>query len=326
MTTGRALQGLAAWHMRGVAAFLAAACACGAYAQDCTWYLDTKGDQFERAALAQGYARVRMYEESFAVLAELAGEDLGPHTRELVDGLLGHNHYMTKALEEAHFHYLRAATSGLQPRCRMPGLWKTIAEVAFEAGRFEDAAHHAEAWRDANAAFHADFEHLDPLSPDDLLLIAKHWSHVDRHRALAYVDMALADAEQPFDVLTRVWIQRLREGEAPAEIPPLERPWLARPPVSLSALEVMRQVEIWQERRQLLAQPARPPEALGGEREAWTSDWQSMTLDALMQPPEAAVEAAPQAPALPPPSPGANETVGDDRFRPPAPPPAPPKR
>ena len=67
---------MAAWCMWWAATLLVAASASSAYA--CTWYLDTKGDQFYRHALAEGYARVHMYQESFAVLAGLSAEDLGP--------------------------------------------------------------------------------------------------------------------------------------------------------------------------------------------------------------------------------------------------------
>lgn len=248
-----------------------------------------------------------MYQRSFAVLAELAAEDLGPKTRARVEEQIGHNHYMTNAVEEARSHYLQAVASGHRPACRMPKFWKTIAGLVFEAGRFEEAAEYAEKWRTTNEAVHADFAHLHPLSPVELLLIAKYWSHLDRLRALSYVDMALAAAERSFDVPTLVWIRRLRNGEALAEVPPLERPWLAEPPLSLSAREVMRKVEIWQERRQLLTRPPpRPgPIGRGNVRDpiGWTSNSQRMTLDALMRPPVAAgsVAVVPQLPILPPP-------------------------
>ncbi len=260
--------------------------------------------------LAYGYANVDMYDESFNMLAGLMAEDLTRDESAAVHKRLGLVHYRTKSLEKALFHYRQAAESQRVPRCQMPGIWVVLADVAFEMGRFEEAAEYAENWRAANEAVHPKYRNVLPLAPKEVLLMAKFWSHVERNRALAYVDMAMQDASHDFDAATLAWIQRLREGEAPAEIPPMERPWLAKPTPSLSTREVMRRVEVYLEGRRRLTRPTEQPAALA--REEWVSDWQrATTLDAIMLPPAAddvAVEL--EAPVLPPPS--AREEAEED--------------
>ena len=267
--------------------------------------LDADREQFERLILSAGYARVRMYDESFEVLSSLLAEAPRPRTRASVHERLGYNHYQVGNLEKARFHLLEISAAH-RPACGGPRLWKTLAAVAFEMGRHAEAASYAEAWQTANAAIWRDFKGFRALTTAERLLVAKYWSHVDRERALALAEAALATAAEPdtgdaakdVDAATGAWIARLRQGEAPAEIPPLERPWLEQPAPSLSAAEAMRRVEVWQERRWRLTRPAEQPG--GVPREEWVTDSWRLTPGAVPPPPPAAVPLALHPPSLPP--------------------------
>ena len=266
----------------------------------CEWVLDTDSDRFHRLLLANGYYRVRMYDESFSVLEELMTEDLTLDELADVHWGLGLNHRATANLQEARMHMLQTAASGRVPACQMPYVWQGLAATAFEMGRHAEAAEYAETWHAATEAVHGDFDNVAPLEPRELLLVAQYWSHVDRTRALTYVDLAVTDPEHDFDAAARVWMARLREGDAPADIPPPERPWLAEAAPSLSALEVMRKVHLWQERRRRFTRPGKQPGML---RVEWATEHGSITLDAVMasRPASASlVDSAPSAPALPP--------------------------
>ena len=250
--------------------------------------------------LAGGYAKVRMYDESFSVLEELMSEDLTSDELADVHWYLGVNHRATANLQKARMHLLQTAASGRVPACQMPYVWQGLAATAFEMGRHAEAAEYAETWHAATEAVHGDFDNVAPLEPRELLLVAQYWSHVDRTRALTYVDMAVVDPEHDFDAAARVWMARLREGDAPADIPPPERPWLAEPAPSLSALEVMRKVRLWQERRRRFTRPGKQP---GMACVEWATEHRSITLDAVMvsRPASASlVDSTPSAPVLPP--------------------------
>ena len=261
-----------------------------------------------------------MYDESLEVLAELMAEDLDLYARDSAHELLGHNYYAIGDLEMARSHLLEVASSVRQPACGMPWLWKTLAAVAFEMGRHAEAAEYADAWRTSNEAIWQDFEGFRALTTAERLLVAKYWSHVDRERALALAEAALATAVEPgtgaaadVDAAISAWIARLRQGEAPAEIPPLERPWLEQPAPSLSAAEAMRRVEVWQERRWRLTRPAEQPG--GVPREEWVTDSWRLTPGAVPPPPPAAVPLAMHPPSLPalavPGGPGASASSTD---------------
>ena len=265
--------------------------------------LDADREQFERLILSAGYARVRMYDESFEVLSGLLAEAPRPRTRASIHERLGYNHYQVGNLEKARFHLLEISAAH-RPACGGPRRWKTLAAVAFEMGRHAEAAEHADAWQTSNEAIWQDFKGLRALTTAERLLVAKYWSHVDRERALALAEAALAAFAEPgmgaamdVDAATSAWIARLRQGEAPAEIPPLERPWLAQPAPSLSAAEAMRRVEVWQERRWRLTRPAEQPG--GVPREEWVTDSWRLTPGAVPPPPPAAVPLALHPPSLP---------------------------
>ena len=237
--------------------------------------METRGDEFERLMLANGYAKARMYDESFAVLAALEAEDLSRDARTHIHDDLGDNYYATKALEKARHHWLQAIASGRLPVCRVPDNWKALAAVAFEMGRHDEAADYAQRWQATNDAIHEDFFRMRALAGEDLLLIAKYWSHVHRAWALEYV-AAASEGDSNFDAETRVWIARLREGEAPAEIAPPKRPWLANRPPSLSAAEVLRRVEIRQMHRRRITRPA--PQPGMPPRTEWVEEQKRVTL------------------------------------------------
>ena len=277
--------------------------AAGAAAEDrhCRWDMHSVGDRFERLLLANGYAKVRMYDESFSVLQALMTEELTPDELADVQWQLGLNYRATNDLKKARTHLLRAAVSGRVPACQVPSVWEALAATAFEMGGHDDAAEYAETWHAANEAVHADFDDVRPLEPSEILLVAKYWSHVDRGRALAYVDMAVAGPGEDFDAATLLWMAQLREGDAPAAIPSPERPWLAEPAPALSAVEVMRKVELRQERRRRLTRPAKQPGM--PPRVERVSERHDMTLDAVLtfRPASASsVDSAPRAPVLPP--------------------------
>ena len=271
----------------------------------CASVLGGPADHFERLLLASGYASARMHEESLEVLAALVGEDLKPRTRDSARELQGYNYYAIGDLARAHAHLLEVASSQRQPPCGMPWLWKTLAAVAFEMGRHQEAASYAKAWQVSNEATWRDFAGFRALSLAERLLVAKYLSHVDRDGALAEVYAALADtraagamdAPRNIETATEGWIARLRQGEAPAEIPPLKRPWLEQPAPSLSAAEVMRRLEVLQERRWRLT---RPPEQPGGvPREEWVADTWRVVPGAIPPPPPAVVPLALHPPSLP---------------------------
>ena len=277
--------------------------AAGAAAEDrhCRWDMDSVGDRFERLLLADGYAKFRMYDESFSVLQALMMEELTPDELADAQWQLGLNYRATNDLKKAQTHLLQAAVSDRVPACQVPLVWEALAATAFEMGSHGEAAEYAETWHTATEAVHADFDDVLPLEPREILLVAKYWSHVDRRRALAYVDMAVARPGEDFDAATVFWIERLREGDAPAAIPSPERPWLAEPAPALSALEAMRKVELWRERKRLLTRPAKQPGM--PPRVEWVSEHDIMTLDAVLalRPASAsAVDSAPHAPLLPP--------------------------
>ena len=284
-----------------VGAAAVGAAAVGAAADDrCRWDMDADSDRFHRLLLANGYFRVRMYDESFSVLEELMSEDLTLDELADVHWQLGLNHRAMANPQKARIHLLQTAASGRVPACQMPGVWGALAATAFEMGRHAEAAEYAETWHAATEAVHGDFDSVAPLEPGELLLVAQYWSHVDRPRALTYVDLALADPEHDFDAAARVWMARLREGDAPADIPPPERPWLAEAAPSLSALDVMRKVHLLQERRRRFTRPGKQP---GMARVEWATEHRSITLDAVMasRPASAGlVESVPSAPVLPP--------------------------
>ena len=271
----------------------------------CRWMLDTEGDQFERLVLADGYARVRMYDESFQVIAALMAEGLRPRALASAHRRLGWNHYAVGALAKARHHLLEVIGSGQQPACQQPWTWKTLAEVAFEMGRHAEAAKHIDAAQASHEKAARRFGNIEPLTKAQRLLAAKYWSHVDRQRALALVDAALATAAEPgpgdagdeVDAAASAWIARLRQGEAPAEIPPLKRPWLEQPAPSFTAAEAMRRVEVWQERRWRLTRPAEQPG--GVPREEWVTDTWRLTPGAIPPPPPAVVPLALHPPSLP---------------------------
>ena len=286
--------------LRSISVILFAA---GAAAEDrhCRWDMHSVDDRFERLMLANGYAKVRMYGESFGVLQALMTEELTPDEAADVQWRLGLNYRATNELKKARTHLLRAAVSGRVPACQVPSVWEALAATAFEMGSHDEAAEYAETWHAANEAVHADFDDVLPLEPREILLVAKYWSHVDRSRALAYVDMAVAGRAQDFDAATLLWMAQLREGDAPAAIPSPERPWLAEPPPTLSAVEAMGKVELWQERRRRLTRPAKQPGM--PPRVEWASERHAMTLDAVLafRPASASsVDSAPRAPVLPP--------------------------
>ena len=244
--------------------------------KQCGWMMDVRGDEFERLMLAYGYAKVRMYDESFGVLAALEDEDLTRDARADVHDSLGYNHYATKALTKARSHLLQAIASRRLPACYVPERWEALAAVAFEMGHHEEAADYAQRWQVTNDAIHEGFFHMRTLAGKDLLLIAKYWSHVDRARALEYV-AAASEGDSDFDAATRVWIAQLREGEAPAEIAPRKRPWLANRPVSLSAAEVLRRIEFRQTYRRRVTRPA--PQPGMPPRTGWVEEeWKQVTL------------------------------------------------
>ena len=270
----------------------------------CRWMLDTEGDQFERLMLADGYARVRMYDESFQVIAALMAEGLRPRALASAHRRLGLNHYAVGALPKARHHLLEVLGSGQQPACQQSWTWKVLAEVAFEMGRHAEAAKHIDAAQASREAAARHFGHIRPPTKAQRLLAAQYWSHVDRQRALALVDAALATAAEPggdagdeVDAVTRAWIARLRQGEAPAEVPPLNRTWLQQPAPSFSAAEALRRVEVWQERRWRLTRPAEQPG--GVPREEWVTDTWRVVPGAIPPPPPAVVPLALHPPSLP---------------------------
>ena len=266
--------------------------------RQCGWVLDARDGQFERLMLAYGYANVHMYDESLAVLEALEGEDLTRDVRADLHNSLGRNYYETKALEKARFHWLQAVASRRLPACYMPEMWRALATVSFEMGHYEETVEYAQRWHDTNEAVHEDFDRMGTLSGSDLLLIAKYWSHVDRARALEYVAAASEDDSHDFDAATRVWIAALREGEAPAEIAPPKRPWLAIPPASLSAAEVLRRIEIRQTYRRRITRPAAQPGL--PPRTEWVEDWKQVTLVPVQpQLPIPIVNGTPNTPVLP---------------------------
>lgn len=306
----------------GLTCALLSATAAGADRR-CQVDLDADREQFERLILSAGYARVRMYDESFEVLSGLLAEAPRPRTRASVHERLGYNHYQVRNLEKARFHLLEASAAH-RPACGGPRRWKTLAAVAFEMGRHAEAAEYADAWQTSNEAIWQDFEGLRALTTAERLLVARYWSHVDRERALALAEAALADAAEPgtgaaadVDAATSARIARLRQGEAPAEIPPLERPWLEQPAPSLSAAEAMRRVEVWQERRWRLTRPAEQPG--GVPREEWVTDSWRLTPGAVPPPPPAAVPLALHPPSLPalavPGGPGASAPSADEAAK-----------
>ena len=232
-----------------------------AYA-DCVWRTrsNSSGDAgLEARRLANGYARLRMYDESFKALATLDPDALTPDAQASVHWQRGANHYQLGELDDAHRHLLLAIESGRLPLHMQAQVWSSLMLVDFERGAFAEAAAHGEQSR-------ADYFAAKCTSKDAQLIAkldmqhAKYLSRTDREKALHYARSAVAKAAAgTLDPADREWLALLEAGPAPASIPPLRRPWLEDPPAPVSEAEVLRHVT-WTATYRKLILP--PPEVL----------------------------------------------------------------
>ena len=229
---------------------------------DCVWRtLSTShGDAgLEARRLANGYARLRMYDESFKALATLDPDALTPNAQAFVHWQRGANYYQLGELDDAHRHLLLAIESGRLPLHLRAQVRSNLMLVDFERGAFAEAAAHGEQSR-------ADYFAAKCTNKDAQLIAkldmqhAKYLSHTDREKALHYARSAVAEATAgTLDPADREWLALLEAGPAPASIPPLRRPWLEDPPAPVSEAEALRHVT-WTATYRKLILP--PPEVL----------------------------------------------------------------
>lgn len=227
----------------------------------CVWrQSSSRGDSaLEVLMLANGYARLHMYEESLEALATLEEDKLSQDAQASVHRQRGSNYYQLAELEKANHHLLLAIESGRLPLHRRAIVWGILMSVAFERGNFAEAAAHGEKSR-------ADYFAADCTNKDDQLIaeldlrFAKYLSHVDRERALHFAQSAVATAAlSTIDAADLEWVALLEAGPTPAPIPPIRRPWLETPPAPVSEAEVLRHVT-WTTTFRKLILP--PPEVL----------------------------------------------------------------
>ena len=229
---------------------------------DCVWRTrsNSSGDAgLEARRLANGYARLRTYDESFKALATLDPDALTPDAQVFVHWQRGANYYQLGELDDAHRHLLLAIESGRLPLHLRAQVWSSLMLVDFERGAFAEAAAHGERSR-------ADYFAAKCTSKDAQLIAkldmqhAKYLSHADREKALHYARSAVAKAAAgTLDPADLEWLALLEAGPAPASIRPLQRPWLEGPPAPVSEAEVLRHV-IWIATYRKLIPP--PPEVL----------------------------------------------------------------
>ena len=303
--------------MRGLALSLAGLLASGAViawaeAPVCRWMFqsNSRGESgLETLMLASGYAKVRMYKESFEVLDAL---DQDPPTRDAQTSShlrRGRNHFELGELDQAHHYLLLAIESGRLPLFWRSNAWRLLKLVDFERGRFaEGAAHGEQARKDYFAA---------DCSPKDEQLIArldlelaKYLSHADRERALHYARSAVETAApgtlRPADL---DWVALLEAGPAPAPIPKIRRPWLEDPPAPVSEAKVLRHMT-WTETYRKLILP--PPEILRAATDPSNLSPYWVTVGETVQTPPSieALKLRLPKPTLPPPAIGEAPEAG----------------
>lgn len=228
----------------------------------CEWMYqsNSRGESgLETLMLASGYAKVRMYKESFEVLDALEQD---PPTRDAQASIhlrRGENYFELGELDKAHHYLLLAVESG-----RLPLYWRSYTRrllklLDFERGRFAEGAAYGEQAR-------KDYFAADCTSKDEQLIarldlaLAKYLSHVDRERALHYARGAVATAAPgTLDPADLEWVALLEAGPAPAPLPTIRRPWLEDPPPPASEAEVLRHVTWTKSYRKLILPP---PEVL----------------------------------------------------------------
>ena len=232
---------------------------------DCCWLM-TDSKHLETRMLVYGYARVHMHDRALEVASKLSKEEMGLDDMADLEYVLGKSHYWQGHLEKALLHFRNAAESGRFPSCYRAGIWRRLAAVSAELGRYDEAARYGERWREDHEAPRLSHkEGPNPLRPSQFLLLARYWSHVDPRRALEYAESALAAAsvDDPpvvFDEAAMRWIARLRAGEAaPAAVPPLDRPWLRQPAEQLAEAALQYRLKVVRQRRERVAQPSAPP-------------------------------------------------------------------
>ena len=113
----------------------------------CTWFLQA-GSDLATQALAHGYARVRMYDESFEVLAALEQSSTSLDDQATIHRQRGLNYYQLGELDKARHHLLLAIESGRLPIDRRSRVYHTLMLVDFERGDYAEAAAHAERSRE----------------------------------------------------------------------------------------------------------------------------------------------------------------------------------
>ena len=220
------------------------------------------GSSLETQALANGYARVHMYDESFEVLTALEQSSPSLDDQATIHRQRGWNYYQLGDLDQAHHHLLLAIESGRLPVHSRSGVWHTLMLVDFERGNYADAAAYAE--RSREDYFAADCTPKDEqwIAKEDLWH-AMYLSHADRDKALHYARRAVAAAtEGTLDVADLVWVAQLEAGPAPAPIRTLDRHWLREPPAPISKAEVLSHGTWTTTFRRLVRQP--PPPARSG--------------------------------------------------------------
>ena len=240
---------------------------------DCCWEWGTFEQQYT-LMLIRGYARAHMHDRVVEVASALSEEELGLDGRAALEDALGRSHYWEGHLEKALFHSRNAADSGRLPSCRRAWIWRRLAAVSAELGRYDEAAMYGERWREDHEAPRLSHkEGPNPLPPGHFLVLAKYWSHVDPRRALEYAEHALAapsvDVEHKssfdappvaLDEAAMQWIAGRRAGDTvPAAVPPLDRPWLRQRPERLSEAALLHRLKVVRQHREYVARPSAQP-------------------------------------------------------------------
>ena len=230
--------------------------------EGCVWMYpnNSRGESgFETLVLASGYARARMYDESFEVLAKLEEDPPTPVALASIHLRRGHNYYQLGELDKARRHFLLAIESGRLPISVRSQVWHMLMLVAFERGDYSEAAVHAERSREDHFAADCTRKDQQWIAKEDLWH-AMYLSHADRDKALHYARRAVAAAaEGTLDAADLAWVAQLEAGPAPAPIRTMDRPWLREPPAPISKAEVLRRNPLTTTIRRLVRQQPPPP-------------------------------------------------------------------
>lgn len=211
------------------------------------------GSRLETLALAAGYARAGMYDESEQVLKDLEGDQPTPDGLAKIHIQRGVNSYAIGDLDDSRGHFQLALQSDRLPISTRGWVRYRLMLIDFEHGAYGMAAANGELSRQDYMTDDCTDKSDGALAGLDFEL-AKYLSHADRDRALQYALNAVALApEGALSAADLAWVELLRTGPAPAAIPPVQRQ--QRPAAPVTRAEALRLVSWMTRYRELIRKP-----------------------------------------------------------------------